>query len=515
MKGPAVLSRSTALRGTIALALLVVAWSTTIAAADDPAASPSANGANPAAAPAGKSAGSGKSPASPSGKPAAKPAAKSPAKADGKSDAKSEAAKAEAAEFKAARPEIQRQMRSKATETRAAGVRRLQGYPLVEAAKLAMNAGLNDEAREVREAAYETLLKFSGNEEICNYFLDYLNRSARKGDLNERAVPMLAALLASPVDEVDLGTRELLDVVLDKSKKGELLVTELADELGNRDAEDSVPPLVKLSKSQMFVDHFGVRRAVVDALIRLDRLSAVDELIRFLVDVQGEARADILKYLTAITGQNFLNDSKAWAIWWRQNKDAFVLPPLNARAALQIATPETAYYYGLPIYAQKMVFVMDTSGSMAEFNRIGAAKRELCDAINNLSENSQFAIVIFNSNVDVWQRRLMPATAANKKAAAYYVQSQAPRLSTASYDALEAAFAFDAEAIFFLSDGDPTSGKYVVPAEIVQVITTGNRSRRESIYTIGLAPGLPESPLEWFMRALAQQNAGTYRRVDQ
>ena len=504
MKGPAVLSRSTALRATLALAIMAVAWSTAIAAADDPSASPGANPAKPADAPAGKAASTGgKSPALPSGKPAAKPAAKS------------EAAKAEAAEFKAARPEIQRQMRSKAAETRAAGVRRLQGYPLVDAAKLAMNAGLTDEAGEVREAAYETLLKFSGNEEICNYFLDYLNRSVRKGDLNERAVPMLAALLASPVDEVDLGTRELLDSVLDKSKKGELLVTELADELGNRNAEDSVPPLVKLSKSQMFANHFGVRRAVVDALIRLDRLSAVGELIHFLADVQGEARADILKYLTAISGQNFLNDSKAWAIWWRQNKDAFVLPPLGARAALQIATPETAYYYGLPIYAQKMVFVMDTSGSMSEFNRIGAAKRELCDAINNLSENSQFAIVIFNSNVDVWQRRLMPATPANKKAAMYYVQSQAARLSTASYDALEAAFAFDAEAIFFLSDGDPTSGKYVVPAEIVQVITTGNRSRRESIYTIGLAPGLPESPLEWFMRTLAQQNAGTYRRVDQ
>ncbi len=89
------------------------------------------------------------------------------------------------------------------------------------------------------------------------------------------------------------------------------------------------------------------------------------------------------------------------------------------------------------------------------------------------------------------------------------------RSSTASYDALETAFSFDAEAIFFLSDGEPTSGKYVAPADIVSVISTGNRSRRESIYTIGIAPGLPDGPMEWFMKTLAEQNLGLYRRVDE
>ncbi len=51
---------------------------------------------------------------------------------------------------------------------------------------------------------------------------------------------MLAALLASTVPDIDLSTRELLDSVLEKSRKGELLVTELADQLGARNADDSV-----------------------------------------------------------------------------------------------------------------------------------------------------------------------------------------------------------------------------------------------------------------------------------
>jgi VWA domain-containing protein len=436
------------------------------------------------------------------------------AKSDGKTDANSDVAKHEAAQFKAARLEIQRNLRSKDADVRVKAIRQLQAYPLVEAAKLAMGTGFNDESQQVRAATYETLLKFSASQEICDYFLDLLHRQARRGDLTEKSVPMLAALLASPVDEIDLGTRDLLDSVLYKNKQGELFVTELADQLGAHSSDDSVPPLIKLSKSQLFANHFGVRRAVVDALVRLDRLSAVAELIRFLADVHGEARADILKYLTAITGQNFLNDSKAWAVWWRQNQDTFVLPPPNARVVAQIAEPDTAYYYGLPIYAQKLVFVLDTSGSMSQFNRLEAAKRELSDAIRGLNEESQFAIVIFNNSVDVWQHKLVPANALNKRVATAYVQSQMARLNTASYDALEAAFSFDAEAIFFLSDGEPTSGKFVAPVDIINVISVQNRSRRESIYTIGLAPGLPESPLEWFMKTLAEQNAGQYRRVD-
>jgi hypothetical protein len=95
------------------------------------------------------------------------------------------------------------------------------------------------------------------------------------------------------------------------------------------------------------------------------------------------------------------------------------------------------------------------------------------------------------------------------------VQLQPARSSTASFDALEMAFTFDAEAIFFLSDGAPTTGKYIAPVDIINVISLGNRSRRESIYTIGIAPGLPDSPMEWFMKTLAAQNLGQYRRIDE
>ena len=160
-----------------------------------------------------------------------------------------------------------------------------------------------------------------------------------------------------------------------------------------------------------------------------------------------------MKYLSAVTGQRLLENSQAWIEWWDKNKETFVMPLPAARTPVtSVASDDTPSYYGVPIYAQKLVFVLDTSGSMRGF-RLAAAQRELIDTINKLHDDDQFAIVVFNSSVNAWQKRMVPATAASKKAAATFVNNQETHFNTASYDALEAAFNFDAEAIFFLSDG--------------------------------------------------------------
>ena len=160
-----------------------------------------------------------------------------------------------------------------------------------------------------------------------------------------------------------------------------------------------------------------------------------------------------------------------------------------------------------------MVFVLDTSGSMSGL-RIVAAKCELIKAISHLPEYAHFSVVVFNSNVSVWQRDLVPATGQWKEAAVRYVNSQDTHFNTASYDALEAAFAFDTEAIYFLSDGAPHGGKVPAPVDIVTTISAMNKTRRVSVYTIGIGAGFPGSPLDVFLKTLAEQNLGLYRRVD-
>ena len=94
----------------------------------------------------------------------------------------------------------------------------------------------------------------------------------------------------------------------------------------------------------------------------------------------------------------------------------------------------------------------------------------------------------------------MPATLETQRAADRFVYGLRPGGETAAYNALEAAFHFDAEAIYFLSDGEPNAGRIPLPAAIVAAITQANRTRRMSIYTIGIAPGAPGRPLDTLSR---------------
>ena len=88
---------------------------------------------------------------------------------------------------------------------------------------------------------------------------------------------------------------------------------------------------------------------------------------------------------------------------------------------------------------------------------------------------------------------------------------EAGRLPT---HALDMAFRFDTEAVYFLSDV-PNCGQIVDPNAIVDAVTQANRSRRISLNSIGILSGEPGGPLDSFMKTLAKQNFGDYRRVEQ
>ena len=81
---------------------------------------------------------------------------------------------------------------------------------------------------------------------------------------------------------------------------------------------------------------------------------------------------------------------------------------------------------------------------------------------------------------------------------------------TNSYGALDESLKLDGntEAIYFLTDGEPTRGKITDVREIVRVISRENRFRRIQLNAVQIGGG----PLATeFMKALAKQNEGQYR----
>jgi hypothetical protein len=251
---------------------------------------------------------------------------------------------------------------------------------------------------------------------------------------------------------------------------------------------------------------------MVQALIAMRKRPAVDVLVETLVGVEGETRADILTHLIQLNGGERLESIEAWQAWWKAKREKFEFPPDNGAVAADAAGVPN--YYGLPLYGSKIVFVLDTSTSMRG-GRIEAAQRELIRAVGDLPDGTNFSIVAFNSRVIPWQRKLVPATKDSKTSAAKWIAGQQLGGGTISYDALEMALTYDAESIYFLTDGAPNGGKIVRPAEIVKSIGTANRVRRLTINTIGVGVGAEGEVFDTFLKTLSRENFGAYRRVDQ
>ncbi len=410
----------------------------------------------------------------------------------------------------------QRRLHNPGTTQRLKAIQSLRDLPGLEAAQLIAPSLLIDPRKEIQQAAYETLLTWKERREVCIYLSRILDKELHKKKKGRLSLleALLAVLLASDTPEVQRDLKKLLDESMAKAPDGVPAVISVADAWGKQGDQQALAALRRMAGLKYFSDVFACRRAVVQAMVGIRLPEAVDTLVDLLPNVDGEVRGDIVRHLTAVTHQQHGVNIGAWQAWWKQHKEGFEFPAKGSETPLASAVfAGLPSYYGLPIQARRLVFVIDVSGSM-EGLRLTTAKREMMEAINALPADAAFSIVAFSTRVGVWQRKLMPATPAGKQKAAQFVYGLRAGGETAAYDALEAAFGFDAEAVYFLSDGDPNAGKISKPDAIIAAMVQANQLRRISVYTIGIAPGQPGSPLDNFMRSLAEENLGVYRRID-
>ena len=430
--------------------------------------------------------------------------------------------------FRGAKRSIERQLADKQPETRVAGIRELEQYPLVDAARLLVQVLFKGQPPEVRRAAYEALVKLSDNKDIAVYLNTIVRRAACGKMLSDETVPIVSALLASQRPGADQASLELIEKSAASVKHGLVSLLALVDEMSDRGDQPDLRSLRKFTKTKIFAADFAFRRAVVEAIVGIHTPEAVEVLIGLLPNLKGQVQADVVvDVLQKATGQTFAADNARWAGWWQNNKAKFHYPPLPAASG---------YLYG-----KRVVFMFDVSWAMdgaeggfpwlnpppAAMRPLGtkmaAAKRELIYAITRLDEDTKFSIISFNSahwgSVSLWQKQLQAATPQMKYNASVFVESERVRHQTdrASFAALEAAFALDPESIFFVTDGEPNGdpNKCNNAAEVLTVVSMANRPRRVPFHTLGIGAGAPGGPSDVFLRSLAAQNFGTYRRVDE
>jgi len=121
----------------------------------------------------------------------------------------------------------------------------------------------------------------------------------------------------------------------------------------------------------------------------------------------------------------------------------------------------TTEVFGIKGTGSTFVYVFDRSGSMEDLGGrpLRAAKRQLLESLNSLSETQQFQIVFYNDQTEIFrpdpgQSRMTFADEPTKKRARSFVSSIRGKGGTDHLQALKLALSFSPDVIFMLTDAD-------------------------------------------------------------
>jgi len=156
------------------------------------------------------------------------------------------------------------------------------------------------------------------------------------------------------------------------------------------------------------------------------------------------------------------------------------------------AAPSPAAIAAAP-QPKDIVFVLDTSGSMADGDKLGQARRALEFCLRNLDERDRFGVVRFATEAEALADTLLPADEASREKAVAFVKGFKPIGGTAIADALArglklATVAHDPDRpcfVVFLTDGLPTVGTTDV-GKLVDVVTDAAGKRPVRVFCFGV-----------------------------
>lgn len=368
----------------------------------------------------------------------------------------------------------------------------------------------------------------------------------RRADADKQAgVDELAALLAKEREE-DLRTRVVaaLGSVDSDAAREQLRASARKDAaIGVRLAAIEAlgasrdDATVQLCVDELLRDgDWRVRAAAMRFLGEVKQKAAIPALIQSLGAEVGRLVDDAEGALAKLTGQRFNGDANLWKDWWSKNKDTFEIGKVaqadpGAAPAPDTKPPGHVSFYGISTRSNRILFVLDRSGSMKEpatdtktgkdgaRNKFDVAREQLKAAVSGLSDGEMFNVITYSADVTRWQKKMVPMSKAIRTKFDHYVDKEIEAVGgTNIYDALAEAFhlagigavdkAYESgvDTIFFLTDGQPTQGEVLDPEEILRRVKEKNRLARIVIHTVGVGKDHDAS----FLRRLAEENGGQY-----
>jgi uncharacterized protein YegL len=311
-------------------------------------------------------------------------------------------------------------------------------------------------------------------------------------------------------------------------------------------------PVFDYAKACLKDEWWPVRLEAVLTLEKVNQPRVLPPLIEALAREEGRLRDDVRDALRRLTSQNFDADPEAWRMWWVDNhKD---LEDKGGGTALfgsfkgKAPSPEKKSVYGIESRSRKILFIIDTSGSMKhpitkakgtatglsadeteEMNmtKLELAQRELKRAIRSLEPEASFNIVSFGTHVVKWKPKMGKGDMTTKNEAYAFVRDLEAAGGTWAYGAFMEAFqmagmgAYDKnydpvmDTVYFISDGAPTDNDMdkpaaVDPETVLAAVREWNRLGKLTIHAIAIDPKTGGGAFIGFMKKLAAQNNGQY-----
>ena len=306
-------------------------------------------------------------------------------------------------------------------------------------------------------------------------------------------------------------------------------------------AEEAIDPLIELMRK---VGRF--KEETADALFRITKLD---------FGAEPDEWAKQIKKLREIPGWRIPTDQEvAKAEESRQKNDAFYGRKKEDKLK----------FGGITTTSTNVLFIIDISGSMEElviehekftngyedWKKFTIVRTELTNTITSLKDNTNFNIIAFATDLHPWKNFLVPANGVNKDAALSWVKRLKPlggveaqeaaqagltgtgnvgAGKTNTYKSLMAMFGYDPDkqplqpagpltggavklnkeskldTVFFLSDGRPSTGKFVDMNEILREVKERNQIYKIVLHTIAIGEFQKD-----FMKRLAQDNGGVF-----
>ena len=236
---------------------------------------------------------------------------------------------------------------------------------------------------------------------------------------------------------------------------------------------------------------------------------------------EGRTRGDLRSALESLTGRDYGLNARVWAKFWAAERDGYVPPTPEERAAAAAARAEReakngsrVAFYGIDIVSTRFALVIDTSGSMGTEaytgqTRLAVAKKQLGLTLERLRDGVLFNVVPFSGGVEEMESRMIELDEESRAEAIEFADALRPGGGTNIHDALELAFEDErVDTIYLLSDGAPSTGPIVQPQELRDEVARWNSVRGVVIHCIAVGQD------HQLLRGLAEDSGGKYVRVN-